>query len=232
VDDGFDRRVHTPVHTRQERRPDPLATLRAGGGSRPSVSLLEAIRYEGLWDGPKVLWWHAQLRTEKRGVDEQRGRWRVSASVSKTKTGRWVNVQPVLMEAVSALVPRDDRVPDRPVFQGVRRLQAPDGITRACTAAGVPAFSPHDLRHRRISLLHLGGVPWARIGEHVGQRNLAVTANTYSTSLLTRPNSTTSRCSAPRSVVKDEDNHDGDEGQVHDHRVERQVPVLKTEPSR
>ena len=30
------------------------------------------------------------------------------------------------------------------------------------------------------SLLHLAGVPWARIGEHVGQRNLAVTANTYS----------------------------------------------------
>ena len=25
----------------------------------------------------------------------------------------------------------------------------------------------------------LGGVPWSRIGEHVGQRNLAVTANTY-----------------------------------------------------
>ena len=39
--------------------------------------------------------------------------------------------------------------------------------------------SPHDLRHRRISLLHLRGVPWARIGEQVGQRNLAVTANTY-----------------------------------------------------
>ena len=30
-----------------------------------------------------------------------------------------------------------------------------------------------------ISLLHLGGTPWARIGEHVGQRNLPVTANTY-----------------------------------------------------
>ena len=26
---------------------------------------------------------------------------------------------------------------------------------------------------------HLSGVPWARIGEHVGQRNLAVTASTY-----------------------------------------------------
>jgi integrase len=27
-------------------------------------------------------------------------------------------------------------------------------IARACRAAGVPAFSPHGLRHRRISLLH------------------------------------------------------------------------------
>jgi integrase len=52
-------------------------------------------------------------------------------------------------------------------------------IAKACRAAGVPLFSPHDLRHRRISLLHLRGMPWARIGEFVGQRNLAVTANTY-----------------------------------------------------
>jgi hypothetical protein len=31
----------------------------------------------------------------------------------------------------------------------------------------------------RISLLHLRGEPWARIGEQVSQRNLAVTGNTY-----------------------------------------------------
>lgn len=65
------------------------------------------------------------------------------------------------------------------VFLGVTADRLRTAIARACTAAGVPAFSPHDLRHRRISLLHLGGVPWARIGEHVDQRNLAVTANTY-----------------------------------------------------
>jgi integrase len=53
-------------------------------------------------------------------------------------------------------------------------------IAKACKATGIPLFSPHDLRHRRISLLHLRRVPWARIGEQVGQRNLAVTANTYS----------------------------------------------------
>jgi hypothetical protein len=52
-------------------------------------------------------------------------------------------------------------------------------ISRACTAAGVPAFSPHDLRHRRVSLLHLGGMPWARIGEIVGCDDLVTTARTY-----------------------------------------------------
>ena len=58
--------------------------------------------------------------------------------------------------------------PERPVFQGFGADQFRTAITRACTAAGVPAFSPHDLRHRRVSLLHLGGMPWARIGELVG----------------------------------------------------------------
>jgi integrase len=52
-------------------------------------------------------------------------------------------------------------------------------ISKGCKAAGIAAFSPHDLRHRRISLLHLRGVPWARIAEFVGQRDLTVTANTY-----------------------------------------------------
>ncbi len=112
-------------------------------------------------------------------VDEPRGRWRVSKAVAKTGHGRWVSVPPVVFEAVLELVAREDRTPERKVFQGFGGDRFRTAITRACTAAGVPAFSPHDLRHRRISLLHLGGVPWARIGEHVGQRNLAVTANTY-----------------------------------------------------
>ena len=86
---------------------------------------------------------------------------------------------PVIFEAVLALVPRDDRAPQRRVFQGFGGDRFRTSVARACVAAGVPAFSPHDLRHRRISLLHLSGVPWARIGEHVGQRDLAVTANTY-----------------------------------------------------
>jgi integrase len=52
-------------------------------------------------------------------------------------------------------------------------------LTRACTAAGVPAFSPHDLRHRRVSLMHLAGVPWARIGEQVGHDDITTTSRVY-----------------------------------------------------
>ena len=55
---------------------------------------------------------------------------------------------------------------------------------KACRAAGIPLWSPHDLRHRRISLMHLRGIPWARIGEFVGQRDLTVTANTYTHVML------------------------------------------------
>jgi integrase len=65
----------------------------------------------------------------------------------------------------------------------------PDRITEDIDREGVqgachPFFSPHDLRHRRISLLHMRAVPWARIGEQVGQRNLALTANTYTHVML------------------------------------------------
>jgi len=112
-------------------------------------------------------------------VDEPRRRWRVSAAVAKTGRARWVPVPDVLFAAVTALVPREDRVPERPVFQGFGGERFRTAIARACNAAGVPSFSPHDLRHRRVSLLHLGGMPWARIGELVGHDDLMTTARTY-----------------------------------------------------
>lgn len=43
----------------------------------------------------------------------------------------------------------------------------------------VHALLPSRYRLPLLVLEHLRGVPWARIGELVGQRNLAVTANTY-----------------------------------------------------
>jgi integrase len=110
-------------------------------------------------------------------LDEPRGRWRISTS--KTGRPRWIAPPAVLYAAVQELVPRDDRHADRRVFDYMTSDRFRTAITRACTAAGVPAFSPHDFRHRRISLLHLAGMPWARIGELVGHDDITTTSRVY-----------------------------------------------------
>lgn len=110
-------------------------------------------------------------------IDEPRGRWRIATS--KTGRPRWVAPPPFIFERVLGLCPRDDRAAQRRVFEGFGSDRFRTALTRACTAAGVPTFSPHDLRHRRVSLLHLGGMPWARIGELVGHDDLVTTARTY-----------------------------------------------------
>lgn len=100
----------------------------------------------------------------------------------KSRRGLWVDLSPVLAGAIERSLPsREDRDLEAPLFGGVGADRLRTAIGRACKATGVPLFSPHDLHHRRISLLlHLHGVPWARIGEFVGQRDLAVNATTYS----------------------------------------------------
>jgi integrase len=110
-------------------------------------------------------------------LDEPRARWRIATS--KTGRPRWVQPPPFLLERVLELCPRDDRHADRRVFEQVTGDRLRTALTRACTAAGVPAFSPHDLRHRRVSLMHLAGVPWARIGEQVGHDDITTTSRVY-----------------------------------------------------
>jgi integrase len=117
--------------------------------------------------------------------DETRRRVRLRRATTKTRTALWIELYPLLADAVAAkLGPREDRDLEAHLFaeSGADALRT--AIAKACKATGTPLFSPHDLRHRRISLLHLRGVPWARIDEQVGQRNLAVTANTYTHVLL------------------------------------------------
>jgi integrase len=107
-------------------------------------------------------------------VDEPALRWRVSQSSSKTRQARWVPLgefpgRPLeVFAAVAELVPREDRDLEGQVFAGFSADRFRTSITRACKAAGVPAFSPHDLRHRRATLWHLGGVPAAEAAAWLG----------------------------------------------------------------
>jgi integrase len=118
-------------------------------------------------------------------LDEQRRAWLVRAAVSKTRRARWVELPDDLFAAVvERLLAREDRDPAAPLFAGVTADGLRMAIGRACRASGVPHFSPHALRHRRISLLHRRGVSWAEIGERVGQRSRVVTADRYSHALV------------------------------------------------
>jgi integrase len=111
-------------------------------------------------------------------VDEDGSRLRVS----KAKGGRtrWAPVPAWLMDVVAASCPREDRTSDRRVFQGFNDDTARASIARACIAAGIPHFTPHDLRHRRISLWHGQGVPVKAISERVGHARASMTLDTYS----------------------------------------------------
>jgi integrase len=112
--------------------------------------------------------------------DEVGRRVRLRASTTKTRSALWVDLPDALAEAIgAALPPRDDRDAATPLFPAVTADRLRTSIGRACRAAGVPVFSPHDLRHRRISLLHRQGRSWAEIARFVGQRKLSITADTY-----------------------------------------------------
>lgn len=113
--------------------------------------------------------------------DERERRIRLRASTTKTRKALWVDLPDVLADALEAtLGPREDRDVAAPLFPGVSADRLRTAIARACKASGVPVFSPHDLRHRRISLLHRQGRSWAEIARFVGQRKLSITADTYS----------------------------------------------------
>jgi integrase len=118
-------------------------------------------------------------------VDEPRGRWRVRAELNHNRRARWVEPRADVFAAVVALTAREDRDPAALVFAGdANQAALRTAVTRACKHAGVPHWHPHDLRHRRVSLLHREGVVWAHIGALVGQKDIAVTANTYTHVLM------------------------------------------------
>jgi integrase len=95
--------------------------------------------------------------------------------------GRAADLYSVVVDRLPA---REDRVPAAPLFPIGSADNLRMAVGRACRDAGVPTFSPHDLRHRRISLLHHDGETWAEIGARVGQRNLSVTADRYTHAML------------------------------------------------
>jgi integrase len=171
-----DKHVRLPREEPEEINPPTAAHLEAVYRLLPSKHRLAFLFLE--WSGARV---SAIDQTLVSDYDEPRRRVRLRAATTKTRKALWIELHPTLADALEQhLGPREDRIMEARLFAGSGADALRTSIAKACRATGVPLFSPHDLRHRRISLLHLRGVPWARIGEFVGQRNLSVTADVYS----------------------------------------------------
>ena len=113
-------------------------------------------------------------------VDVAGCQFRLQAARTKTRRARWVQVPEWLMDELAATCALEDRTVERRVFLGFTRHAARQAIARACIAAGVPHFHPHDLRHRRVSLWHQQGVPVKALAERVGHARASMTLDVYS----------------------------------------------------
>jgi integrase len=116
---------------------------------------------------------------EWRDVDVDGSRFRIRHG--KTRTARrWVAVPEWLMIDIAETTPPDDRTPERRVFVGFTVDATKNVMARACKAAGISHFHPHDLRHRYASIKIAEGVPVTQVAAQLGHAKKSMTLDTYS----------------------------------------------------
>jgi integrase len=117
--------------------------------------------------------------------DVDRAELRLRIRTGKTAAARrWVAVPEWLMEELEATCPPDDRTALRRVFPGAGRQTIGNAMRNACKTAGIASYSPHDLRHRFISVKIREGVPVTQIAAHVGHSRKSLTLDTYAHVLI------------------------------------------------
>ena len=103
---------------------------------------------------------------------------------NRSARARWVQVPRWLMDVIETGCPFEDRTAERRVFAGFTADAAKNAMARACKAAGVPHFHPHDLRHRRISLWHHQGIPARQLADRAGHSRPSMSLDVYSHVLM------------------------------------------------
>ena len=113
-------------------------------------------------------------------VDVAESRFRLPRSTTKSRRPRWVQVPAWLMETIAATCPLEDRTAEKRVFPRFSVDGAEKAMANACKTAEIPRFSPHDLRHRRLSLWHGQGVPAKELAERAGHAKASMSLDVYS----------------------------------------------------
>jgi integrase len=165
-------RVESEIPQPPSRREVDLIILHAA----PRMQLvLQVLAATGMRVGELV-------SLEWQDVDLAESRFRIRRG--KTRAARrWVPVPSELMMEITMLTPPDDRVPERRVWQTSEKAVG-SAMARACQSAGTAKYSPHDLRHRYISLLVKRGVPITEVSAAVGHAKSSITLDVYSHVLM------------------------------------------------
>jgi integrase len=170
-----DKRVNLPTVVTEEPDPPTAKQFLAILDKSPRRWVLPLIVMEQtamrVGEVQSLAWGDADVAEKK---------FRLRSGETKTRRARWVQVPEWLMELIEETCPLEDRTADRVVFQGFSPDVAKNVMARACVAAGVPHFHPHDLRHRRLSLWHGQGVPPKELATRAGHSRASMTLDVYS----------------------------------------------------
>lgn len=107
-------------------------------------------------------------------------RLRLPRSATKRDQARWIYLPEWLMQLIDESCPMEDRTPERPVFQGITEASFYQAMLRACKTAAIPHYSPHSLRHRRITVWHQSGVVARELAERAGHARASMSLDVYS----------------------------------------------------
>lgn len=109
-------------------------------------------------------------------IDVAGGKLRV---FEKGEKFRWIEIPRWLMRQLELTCPLEDRSSNRRLFTGLNSEGLRNAMARACVLGKIPHYHPHDLRHRRASLWHLGGIPDAVLAERLGHERASFSKDVY-----------------------------------------------------
>jgi len=175
-----DRRVKVPRRDHETRMPPTAEHFEAiVAAATPRFRLaLVTVEQTALREGEAVrITWGDLDRSGLRAL--------IPAASTKTRRSRWVQLPEWLFTAIEETCPPDDRAPERRVFQGITEARLYQAMRRACQMAGVPHYTVHDLRRRRITLWHHEGVPPKDYMTRSGHTRYSVSLDVYTHSMPT-----------------------------------------------
>lgn len=116
-------------------------------------------------------------------IDASRSRLRVLGTKTKAAT-RWVPIEDSLMFAIFDSCPHEDRTSDRAIIPNFNDQTFRNAVARSARDANIAHYSPHDIRHRYVSMLVQAQVPVPIVAKIVGHSKSSMTLDTYSHVLI------------------------------------------------